>query len=444
MFKFFDKLYDEVNLPADIRRSINFIFLGNLSATLGGVICGSTTPAMVGLANYLGATDIHFGIITAIAYGANLCNLPFSILVNKTQQRKKIMLTFGLGAKILWIVLGLIPIIIPKDPEWLRIWTMLFVFGVLSCNVTSVNVCWYPWLADLTPPEIFSRFYTKREQLLSIIKLPFSLLVGISLDMIPVDVRYPIVFTIGGFLTIMDMVCFGFAKEVYTEKPANPKIKDVLSEIKANKDFVNITTLWAIWSFASNIADAYLVPYYTGMLGVSNFKIVLYMTIFSAIGGAFTLSHWGTAIKNYGIKNTMIVSLYATSALSLLYLFVGPNSTWMIGAYGFLAAIVWNGANMAQSCAQIEYSPASTRASYIAVYGIIINLICGAGGFVSGLILDYCVGHNLFVGTFNRYRFVILIHVILRFAVCMMFIPKLRNDSNRTPLSLLKAALHIV
>ena len=115
-------LYDEARLPAAIRRSLNLILLGNLFGNLHGIICGGGTTAMIGLANELRAGDLAFGLLTGIPQAAALLQIPFSILVNRTHQRKKYMLTLGLFSRALWLVFGLIPLVVPTDPSWLQLW----------------------------------------------------------------------------------------------------------------------------------------------------------------------------------------------------------------------------------------------------------------------------------------------------------------------------------
>ena len=61
-----DALYDEAGLEAYKRRGLNWIMRGNLCGNLWGIICGSGTAAMVGLANLFGAGDPEFGLQVAI------------------------------------------------------------------------------------------------------------------------------------------------------------------------------------------------------------------------------------------------------------------------------------------------------------------------------------------------------------------------------------------
>ena len=102
-------LYEEAQMPQKIRRSLNFIILGNIMGSAHGIICGGGTTAMIGLATELGANDMAFGVLSAIPQVAALLQLPFSVLVNRTHKRKKYMLTIGIFSRILWLLFGLIP-----------------------------------------------------------------------------------------------------------------------------------------------------------------------------------------------------------------------------------------------------------------------------------------------------------------------------------------------
>ena len=190
-------LYDEVQMPDKIRRSLNFIILGNICGSAHGIICGGGTTAMIGLATELGANDMAFGILSAIPQIAALLQLPYSVLVNRTHKRKKYMLTLGVFSRALWLLFGLIPYFMPMASATLQLWTIIFLMGVSSCCGSVINVCWFPWLSDLTPMQIRGRWLSIRESILAAANVVIGLVVAYTLDSLPVDIRYVIVFLIG-------------------------------------------------------------------------------------------------------------------------------------------------------------------------------------------------------------------------------------------------------
>ncbi|MBO5648705.1 MAG: hypothetical protein J6S76_02185, partial [Clostridia bacterium] len=120
-----NQLYDEANMPAKIRRSLNFILLGNIFGSAHGIICGGGTTAMIGLATELGANDMAFGILAAIPQVAALLQLPYSVLVNRTHKRKKYMLTLGIISRALLLLFVLIPFLLPMASATVQLWTII-------------------------------------------------------------------------------------------------------------------------------------------------------------------------------------------------------------------------------------------------------------------------------------------------------------------------------
>ena len=77
--------------------------------------------------------------------------------------------------------------------------------------------------------------------------LAFGIVVARLLDTLPEDRKFVIVFLAGGFLGMLDMLCFGFCVEKYSDSPRRLHIGRVLKNIRENLDYM--------FSF-----ESYLVP----------------------------------------------------------------------------------------------------------------------------------------------------------------------------------------
>ena len=155
----FAPLYAEARLLPDIRRSLFFILVSNIFGNMFVIICGSGTTSMIQLSNFLGAGDFEYGIITGIPLAVALLQIPCSNLVNRT---------FGLFSRVLWLLFGLVPFFVPANPDWLRLWTVIFLLGISSCAGSFINVCWMPWMADLMPMGIRGRWISRRDAINSV------------------------------------------------------------------------------------------------------------------------------------------------------------------------------------------------------------------------------------------------------------------------------------
>ncbi|MDO4740075.1 MAG: MFS transporter, partial [Eubacteriales bacterium] len=345
-------LYDEARLPAKIRRSLNLIILGNIMGSAHGIICGGGTTAMIGLATELGATDMIFGVLSAIPQIAGLLQLPFSVLVNRTHKRKKYMMTYGVFSRALWLLFGLIPYMMPMAPAALQLWTIIFLIGISSCCGAVINVCWFPWFSDLTPMRIRGRLLSIRESILAACNVLIGLVVAAALDRLPPETRYVVIFLIGGAAGIIDMCCFGLCEDVYTAPPQRQSLFKAFGEVLKNKPFMRLTIMWAAWSFTANLSGVYLNPYSMNEMGLSFMQIMIFSTIASAIVAIFVMPRWGSMIDRFGCRNVMLISCVVAATTPLFYLLSSPGNIWPTLLHNTVGAMFWCGANL--TCSNMQ------------------------------------------------------------------------------------------
>ena len=427
-------LYDEARLPGAIRRSLTLILMGNIFGNLHGIICGGGTTSMIGLANQLRAGDFAFGLLNGIPQAAALLQIPFSILVNRTHQRKKYLLTFGLFSRALWLLFGLIPVIVPQEPAGLALWTLIFLLGISSCCSAAINVCWFPWLSDLAPLSIRGRWFSIRDTAIAACNLGFGLLVARLLDTLPEDTRYIIIFLLGGTVGIIDMICFGFCKEVYSAPPQRLRLQSVVGEILKNKPFLRLMIMWTAWCFCSNLCGPYLARYSVNEMGLSFTQMMVFGTAAASIATILMITFWGRALDRFGCRSVMVVAALAASLSDGFYLFSVPGGVIPVMLRNFVGAMFWSGSNLAANSMQLSASPDDKRPSYIAVFACVTSLLGTAlGSLTGGVLLEAWQNAGWFSGSFDRFKALILLAVCLRFAVAALLVPPLKNDREGTP-----------
>ena len=435
-------LYDEFQLPKAIRRSLNLILLANLFGNLHGIVCGGGTTAMVGLANELHAGDLAFGFINGIPQAAALLQIPFSMLVNRTHRRKRYMLTIGLFSRALWILFGLIPLIVPADPAWLPLWTLVFLLGLSACCGSVINVCWLPWFSDLAPSRLRGRWFSFRDMLVAGFNLAFGLLVAWMLDALPVYNRYIIVFALGGFLGMLDMLCFGLCKEQYSDAPRRLHFRAVLKSIRKNKPFCRLVVMWTAWCFASNLTAPYLGRYSINEMGLSFLQMTVFGTAAAAVSTILVMSRWGKALNRYGCRSVMLVSACAASLTDAFYLLSAPGSIWPVLLRNFFGAACWSGCNLSANSMQLSASPDEARPSYIAVFACITSLAgVAVGTLCGGALLEAWENAGMFPAGPDRLQVLVILGAVLRLLVTFLLVPPLKNDRDGTPGQLLSDLL---
>ena len=417
-------LYDEFHLPGEIRRSLSLILLGNVFGNLHGVICGGATTAMVGLANRLNAGDLAFGLMSGIPWVAALLQIPFSMLVNRTHKRKKYMLTLGMFSRFLWMLFGLVPLLFPSGA--LPLGTVIFLLALSSCCGAVINVCWLPWFSDLAPLRLRARWFSYRDMLVAGFNLVFSLIVAWMLDTLPEVNRYVAVFALGGFLGMLDMLCFGFCKEQYSDAPRRLRVGAVLRAMRTNRPFCALAAMWTAWNFASNLCAPYLGRYSINDMGLSFLQMTVFGSAAAAVATILVMSRWGRAMDRLGAKGVMLVSTVATSFTDVFYLFSAPGSVWPVLMRNFIGAACWSGCNLAANSMQLSVSPDEAKPSYIAVFACITSLAGVAlGTLCGGSLLEVWENARWFTGSLDRVKALVLLSAALRLMIALLFVPRL-------------------
>lgn len=429
MIKSFEKIFDEASLLPKIRRSIYLMTLGNTFGTLFGVISGGGSSSLTGYAGYLGAGDFVYGILTAIPLAAVLLQIPLATLVSRTHKRKKYMITYGLFSRFLWIVVGLVPYLIPASSEWLRLWTVIFLIGVSSAFSSYINVSWMPWMADLVPIEIRGRWMSKRDSITSIASVSMGLLVAGILDGMPGYAGYTTVFVFSGILGMLDMLCFFFMEEVYKTPPLRLKIIPVCREIIANKPYFKFMIFWTAWSFTANMSGSYLSRYALTEMGLTYTEYTLCSQITAAVITVLVVSYWGRLLDHFGTKPVLWCSCVVAAITPLFFLFSTYGNIWPTLLHNLIGAAFWCGTNLAATNLHLS-SPDEQRPSYVAFFSCFTSLLGSFAGILTGGAILEGISRSSTLTAFipDRYKFMIAISVILRIGAVLIILPKLENN----------------
>ncbi len=440
-----NRIYTEARLPAVIRRSLTLMLMGNVFGTMFGIICGGGTTAMVELANALGAGDFAYGMLNSIPQVAAIMQIPFAILVSRTQKRKKYIMTYGVFSRALWIIFGFLPLLLPVAPQWLPLFLLLFLLGISSFSGGAIQVCWFPWFSDLAPLSIRGRWLSIKDIAVSVANVLFGIVAAMMLDNLPERSKYMILFTIGGIVGVLDMCCYGLSHEVYLTPPQTIHVKPILKEMLHNRAFLMLTLMWTLWCFTANMCGPYLNRYVMNEMGLSAMQIMIYGTIAGSVSTIVMMPRWGRAVDHFGGKSVMMLCAAGNAVIDGIYLFSVPGSVVPMFLRNFLGAIFWSAMNLAATSMQLTCSPEENRPTYIALFSCITALVGTAlGTSLGGVLLSGWEQAGTFVGYFDRYKALIALSITTRLAVALIMVPRMENDRQETVRDLCRAVIQPV
>jgi len=428
------EIYQEAHLAKDIRLSLTMILWANIFGNLFGIICGSGTNTMIGLANYLGAGDLAFGILNAIPQVAVLLQVPFAMLVSYRQKRKRYMLTYGVISRAIFLLFGLVPFFVPVTPAGLQLWVILFLLGISSALSSFINVSWMPWLADLAPITIRGRWFSIRDTVNSIGSVVGGLAVAWLLDTLPGMTKYTILFLLGGLLGVMDMACYAFVKEEYKVPPKKIRFFSMFREIWENKKFFRFMVFWTVWCFTANFAGAYLNRYSVNEMGLTYMQITIFSTIAGSLITVLVIRRWGRLMDLYGNKPVLWIGSIGAALSQGFYLFSAPGNFLPVLLHNSVGALSWSASNLVCNNIQLSYSTDENRAGSIAVFSCVTAL---AGTFLGimagGSFLEWMQDlQQTGSVTFDRYKVLIALAVAMRVVTVLILVPGVENNTGHT------------
>ena len=425
----FRPLYTEAQLLPEIRNSLRFVILGNLCGNIFGTI--TTGSTLTGYAGMLGANDFIFGVLTAIPFLGTIMQVPAAYIVSKTLKRKEYMLLYGSISRVLWIIIGLVPVFLPVSPHWLRIWSVIFLIGISSISGSFINVSFTSWLADLIPLRIRGRWLSGRDRLISVVGISTGLLIAYILDTSEGFTGYTIVLVLGGVIGVLDMVFFSRVPHVPMKKSVDIKYSSVIKDLFADKPFMRFMIFWTLWCLTSNFAGPFFARYALGPIGLNFLQVTLCGQVAVAVVTVLLISKWGRVIDRYGSKPTMWLTCIATSFIPAIMAFSTPGSFWTYLLFNSLGSAVWIAANLAAQNMLLSMSPAGQRPSYIAIFSCFTSI---AGSFLGvllgGAFLQWLPDIVNISPAFDQYKILFVIATFSRLAVVLALIPGLTNDSD--------------
>jgi len=185
----------------------------------------------------LGFDDFHFGMLTALTFLATFAQMAATIMVERSGLKKHQFLFCGLISRFLWIVIAIIPLVLPV-PSTLAVWSMLTLVLISSVMLSLATPAWHTWMGDLIPRRIRGRYFATRNAFTLLVKIPAVIFLGLLLDHVtrtgPEDASGPIitaamqptllwcicgVFFVAGLLGMADILLFSQIREIVGTTP---------------------------------------------------------------------------------------------------------------------------------------------------------------------------------------------------------------------------------
>lgn len=366
-------------------------------ASLAGGWSGGVV--LVAFALSLGAQPMVIGLLAAIPFAAQAVQLPTIFIVEKFRQRKKIGVISLNLARLIILLLGLLPFFVPGPwqlPLLLAAQLAIAVLGsIAACAINS-------WFHQLLPPSGLGEFFSKRLLIASMMACGGTLVAGLLVDHPPLgeaNYAFALAFVAAGLAGFASSACLARAPEPEMHTPAAPMpMRDMLREPMFNPNFRRLALMLGSWNLASNLVAPFLTVYLIQQLGFS-LSVITLLWVTSQLANAAALNLWGQLSDRLSNKAVLRVA-FPAYFLSILGIVIAAGMTDAIKlpllyALHVLMGIASGGASLATGNLNLKLAPKGKATSYLAMLGLVSAVAGGVAPIAGGVIAQWFSVHEL-------------------------------------------------
>ena len=292
--------------------------------------------ALVTKAYVLPKTEI--GVLTAMPFVANFLQIFAAPFIARWRPPKTVTVVAASIHLALWVVLGaLLPLIPRENPVAAAYWLILWFF-VSSCFAAIAGVSWNSWIQEWVPARLRGKYFARRNAYLQFSTLTILFAAGWALA----HWNY----AIPAFQAVIGVACLIRIYSLYWQwiSPTQPLPQaqaptisfgaqvDVLSR---SRSFLLFVLFGSVWSFAANCFGPFYHVFMFEQLNFSAFDVGILSTL-TALGGALALPAWGRLLDRFGNKPVMTFALIVWQLQNFLWCFITPdNRSLLYGMWVF-------------------------------------------------------------------------------------------------------------
>ena len=343
---------------------------------------GLTTTFLVAFALVFDASNTVIGLFAALPYIAILLSeIPGARLL-ESFSRLKVYGFVSIIGRLMWIGIIFAPFIFPKSP---LLFMVVFYFLNQFFEYAG-DPAWTTLTADVVPVKRRGNFSARRQRRIGIAGLVAMILGGAYLDLFTIpDLRgFLTMFAIGAGFGILSVLAILRVKEPKYQDHKHHGFKEYF---RLEGDFKKFTILVFLFNFAFMLASPLIAAY---MLR----ELALPYSLFALAGALALLSkiavykHVGWLSDKVGDKPVLFLSLLGTAVVPFLFLFIHPQTLWLIWPTMLLNGIVWAGYDVAIFNMFLDLTTPDKRAVQNASYMIITSVPMIVAPILGGFIAD--------------------------------------------------------
>ncbi len=336
----------------------------------------------------LGMSDFQFGLLAALLSASAALQVPASYFVERYGFRKSVLLIAGVTHRAVWLVIALVPWVLPR--AWW--WPGLMLFMTVSASFSNIAMPGVlSWFADLVPERVRGRYFSRRAQIGQLVGLATTLVVGEVLDLATplgdevLRRTISLLFAAAALCGIADFLTLTKVPDTKHRHDPALTLRELLVKPWRDRNFRWFVGFSATLNFGLIYVGQYIWLYVFDEVGMSNREAnFLLMTVPILIGlAAYPL--WGKIVDRWGCKATLLVSGVLISHGAAAWIFVTKETWWVGYAAAVVAMAAWPGVDLASFTLLLRMGGSEDGRRQGSAYIAANSVVVAAAGLLSGL-----------------------------------------------------------
>ncbi|OPZ25554.1 MAG: Major Facilitator Superfamily protein [Lentisphaerae bacterium ADurb.BinA184] len=300
----------------------------------------TTGATLTQYAKLLHVTPFGFGLLAALPFLGALTQLPASLVMERYGWRKPIFLWANLVHRFLWIVIGAMPWLLPMTWWWAGLIGLMLLSSMCAHAATPA---WMSWMADLVPPRLRARYFSRRVQFGQIVGLVVTVLMGLLLDRwqgkgtLYLRTCISLALILGGVSGIADILFFFKVPDPRGHAPRpGLGLRELVRRPLADRNFRHFLGYTATMTFATGFVTQFIWLYILDVVHMSNTRANLLLITVPLVMAVLCYPVWGRVVDRFGSKPAlMLAGLLVVNGASAWILVQGRY--WY---YGYLTVLL--------------------------------------------------------------------------------------------------------
>ncbi len=411
---------------------------------------GIGCPAATDFFRSVGATDIHFGLLSGLPMFMVFLQFAGAVAANRLRHRKASFMALTIASRLLYVPIVLVPLLLPPSSRHVALTTSLVLIAVSSALGNLGSPLWLSWMADLIPSRILNRYWGTRQAWMAVAGvstfLAFTALTYALTEVatLPMTVVFPILVALSVTAGVVDVSLFAKVHEPPTTDIHDQPILQTLIEPHRHRDYRTFVLYSGMWAASVMFSAAFMQIYVLRELHVPAWEANLVWCV-PGVGVALTARLWGRIADRRGQKPVLIVCTTLKPMIVLVFLLLTRESVlWML-SLAFLLDGALNAGNIVASTGyMMKIAPQKNRSMFMASITGLAGIFGGLGAMAGGLFLERLGDFSLqaFDRTWSRYHVLFAVGFLLRMA-CVVVLHWVKEPRSGSPAHVLQDLMDV-